>query len=580
MKRIVALLLVLLMSLGFLAGCKAQGEPPPEPKVTAEYGGTFVWPQGGDPNTLLYAWLQSGWTNRMSTFINDKLFIIDNAGNITYRICDSHSVSDDGLVYTFHVRDGVKWHDGTPVLAGDICWTNNVQHSEDWFMALQYELPGVWEVKDDYTFTVTLEEPDPVFLYSVMDMMFPQPEHYYEGIKPAEFPMSKQATSPIGCGPFKFVEYKVGDYLKMEAFEDFWNGRPYLDEAYIKITGGATYTEVAFEAGEVSAYTTTESFYEEIKDDPQFTFLIGPSTMCAELTLSKQIARYDDDGQKANVYTGDKKIREAMMYMIPYDEIISKILRGACTRSYSIVPADAQWYTEDGITKYTYDLQKANKILDDAGYKDTDGNGIRNWKDGSDIAMKVSYFDPGGVNEAMCILYAEQLAACGIGAVLSTSEQTTWVETFLDEKGVEPIDPDKIYTEIYLYYYGGGPGLAYDYWNRYSTYGGQSDFIVWKTGERRSDEELARMYTPDVLENMERVDEIFRKLKTEDSKEAERLFKEMQRIMANDIIWSGPIGTMQRRVAFQSNVKGIEDALWFTNNNYLGFQMEKIWLDQ
>ena len=150
----------------------------------------------------------------------------------------------------------------------------------------------------------------------------------------------------------------------------------------------------------------------------------------------------------------------------------------------------------------------------------------------------------------------------------------------MDETGVEPIDPDDLYTEIYLYYYGGGPGLAYDYWNNYSTYGGQSDFIVWETGERRPDEELATMYTPDVLENMERVDEIFRQLKGVDAAEAERLFKEMQRIMANDIIWSGPIGTMQRRVAFQSNVKGVEDALWFTNNNYLGFQMEKIWLDQ
>lgn len=579
MKRLVALLLTMLVILGVAVGGVGAAKTTSK-KDASKYGGAFVWAQGGDPNTLLYPWLVSGWTNRMSCFINDKLFVIDNDGNITYRVCDRHAVSPDGLVYAFRIRDGVKWHDGTPVLASDICWTRNVMHSDDWFMALQFQLPGVWEAKDARTFTVTLEEPDPNFLYTVFDVMYPQPEHYYKGVKPSEFPYSYQATHPIGCGPFKFVEYKVGDYLKMEAFDDFWNGRPYLDYAYIKITGGGTYTEMAFEAGEISAVTTTETFYEEIKNDKRFSFLIGPSTMCAELNLPKEIAKYDDAGKKANIYTGDRVIREAMMYMIPYDDIINKILRGACTRSYSIVPSDAQWYTEKGINKYYYDIKKANKILDDAGYVDTDGDGIRNWSDGSNIAMKVCYYDVGGVNEAMCILFAEQLAKCGIGAVLSTSEQTTWVETFLDSTGKPPIEPGKIYTEIYLFYYGGGDALAYDYYNRYSTYGGQSDFIEWKTGERYPDEVLAKMFAPDVLENMKRVDEIFMQLKAVSPQEAEALFHEMQRIMMNDIIWSGPIGTMQRRIAFQRNIKGIEDALWFTNNNYLGFAMEKIYIEK
>ena len=100
-----------------------------------KYGGVFVWAQAGDPNTLLYAWVHSGWTNRMSSLLNDKLFVFDPEGNLVYRIVDDIKVSDDALVYTLHVREGVKWHDGTPVLASDIVWTSNGQYDPNWFMA-------------------------------------------------------------------------------------------------------------------------------------------------------------------------------------------------------------------------------------------------------------------------------------------------------------------------------------------------------------------------------------------------------------------------------------------------------------
>ena len=367
-RRILAVLMAIMLVFGVVVACTGNKpaevtptDPPAQPPTptskpdeqstvivddgkTAEedkYGGVFVWAQSSDPNTLLYAWITSGWTNRMSSFLNDKLFVFDQEGNLHYRICDDIQLSDDGLVYTFHIRDGVKWHDGTPVLASDIVWTNNVQYDPNWFMALQFENPGKWEVVDDQTFTVTLDEPTPTALQTISDLMFPQPEHYWADVEPANFFSCDKATKPIGCGPFKFVEYKVGDYLKMEAFEDFWNGRPYLDEAYIKITGGGTYTNLAFEAGEVSAITVAEDYYEEIKDNPQFQFYVGSSTNLAGVFPELYTYSHKDTSSEVICPTGDVNFRRALAYAIPYDEMINKVLRGACTRSYRSYPRTA-----------------------------------------------------------------------------------------------------------------------------------------------------------------------------------------------------------------------------------------------
>ena len=542
-----------------------------------KYGGVFVWAQTSDPNTLLYAWLSSGWTNRMSSFINDKLFVFDPEGNIVYRICDHFDKSDDGLVYTFHIREGVKWHDGTEVLASDIVWTNNVMHDPNWFMAIQYEVGGTWETVDKYTFTITLDEPQATFLYNLSDMLFPQPEHYWAYVDPANFFSCDKATKPIGCGPFKFVEYKVGDYLKMEAFDDFWNGRPYLDEAYIKITGGGTYTNLAFEAGEVSCISVSEDYYEEIKDNPQFQFYIGSATNLAGVYPNLYTHSHDDTNNEVINPTGDVNFRRALAYAIPYDEMINKVLRGACTRSYSAVPSDCQFFTEEGIDRYEYDLDKANQILDEAGYIDTDGNGIRNYPGGgADVILFWTYYGT-GTNETMSIVMAEQTQKLGILSGVKTEEQTTWVDTMLGE-GKE-FDPNTVPT-CSVYYYGGYGALAYDYENERASWGGQSSFIDWNTGERLPDEELLRMYGAETMAIQDRIDDCFKRMHTTDEAAAQAAFEEYQRIMMNEMVGVLPIGTMIKRFGFQSNIRGIEDAVWLTNNNYLGFAMEKIWIDK
>lgn len=604
MKKLIALALVMLVTLGAFAGCKpaqtnpdatepsagtetpsgglaTEALPTDPPEAEPVYGGTFVYPISKDPNTLLYAWITSGTTNRISSFLNDKLYIIDAQGNITYRICDDMKLSDDGLVYTFHVRDNAMWHDGTPVLASDICWTRNIMYDPNWFMALQFEMPGTWEAVDEKTFTVTLEKPDPNFLYVVMDLMFPQPEHYWADEDVASYFSCPKSTQPIGCGPFKFVEYKVGDYIKLEAFEDFWGGRPYLDQVYFKVIGDASEIQIAFETSQVSAYITTEDYYEEIKDNPGFKFLIGPSSQvamiemgCAKYQWVDAESRVDTENE---LYVGQRAFREALAYMVPYDDMINKVLRGACVRSYTNMPNDGQYYTEEGITKYSYDLDKANQILDEAGWVDTDGDGIRNWSDGTNMVMAFSYYDAGGVNERMCVLMSEQLNKCGIACGLTTEETTSWTESLL---GTSEYDASELKNVIYAYYYGGRGALAYDYATQFTTSGGQSPYISYGTGEVLPDDVLQQMYEPEVLASQARLDELFAQMNnTQDTAEAAECFAEIQRILTNDMIWQIPIGTMQKRIAFQGNIRGVEDAIWFTNNNYLGFAMEKIWID-
>lgn len=412
---------------------------------------------------------------------------------------------------------------------------------------------------------------------TIMDLMFPQPEHYWADVEVANFFSCPKSTQPIGCGPFKFVEYKVGDYLAMEAFEDFWNGRPYLDRAFIKITGGTDFTNIGFEAGEISAVTTTEDYYEEIKDDDRFQFLIGSSTNVAEVSFNLQIYKEKDVDCQVPLYTGDRVIREAIAYAVPFENIISKILRGACTRSYSCVPADCLFFTEEGLVRYEYDIEKANSILDAAGYVDTDGDGIRNWKDGSNITLLWSYFGAGGTNERMSILMAEECANIGILSGVKSQETTSWVDALL---GGNEFDISKVETTASIYYYGGYGAVPYDYANAYASTGGQSSYIYWETGEVRPEAENLRLFGEETMALQAKVDDCFKRMNTTDEAVARAAFEEFQRIYTNEMIGCVPIGTMERRIAFQGNIRGIEDAIWFTNNNYLGFAMEKIWLEK
>ena len=596
--RLLASILALSMLLALLTACGGNnannsgssnnGEVDPSlvPGDISEeekYGGTFVFPISKDPNTLLYAWLISGTTNTISSFLNDKLYLLDEEGNFIPRMCTEYDVSDDGLVYTFKLREGMKWHDGTPVTTEDIVWTNNVTKEPDWFTATGVTGivdVGIWEAVDELTFTVTIDEPDALFLSTLTDNYIPQPKHYYDGLAYGDYPTSEQAVNPIGCGPFRFVEYKVGDYIMLEAFEDFWGGRPYLDTVYFKITGSSQYTQIAFEAGEVSTMGLTPEYYAEIKDDQRFNFVGGLSENVANLSLSDgRMYQFDENGNKKALYTGDRAIREAMAYMIPYEEICEKILRGNCERSYSMLPMSMQYSTEEGLTKYTYDLDKANQILDDAGYVDTDGDGIRNWKDGSNIVILCSTFTPGSTQERMGILFAEQLAQCGIASGMKTSESTVWAEHFLS--GMDTVDLDDVETIIYFWEYCTYSPYLGEVAQCVTTYGEYSNqYIDYTKPGLPLRETIEQEYEPEYLESQKRVDELFEQIKASaDEEETMTLWQEAQKILLDDMIVQVNIGTMYSYDAFQKNIH-VEDAMWSINSNYTVRMAENIWIEK
>lgn len=560
--------------------------PTPEPsgiKEEDKYGGVFVYPWSGDPNTLLYAWLTSGRTNTMSSFLNDKLYVLEEDGSIQYRIADRIDINEDETEYTFHIRQGARWHDGVQITAEDMVWTYGIAEAPDSF--LQTGIIGVvrkgeWSLVSEDTFKITLEKRDPLFLSWLQDEFFPQPKHYYDGVPIKDFPTSPQAVKPIGCGPFKFAEYKVGDYLKLVANEDYWAGRPYLDEVYFKIIGGGEYAHIAFENGEISYIEASPEYYPEIKDDNRFIFVEGPSENVANLDLSEtRLYKFDKDGNRRPGvnYIGDRAIREAMAYMIPYDEMISKVLRGACERSYSIMCKGGQYYTEEGLNKYTYDLDKANKILDDAGYVDTDGDQIRNWKDGSNIVILCTTFSPGSLMERMGILFAEQLSNCGIASGMKTEEMMVWSEHFLS--GMENVKVEDIQSIVYLWEYSGFGSLAGSFAETVTSTGQMSQFLDYDLPGHPIRATIEDEYEPAFLEKQRRIDEIFEQMYNADEATAAELFAEYQRIAINDMIGFIPIGTMLVRDAFQKNVH-VEDAMWSLNSNYTLYAPNKIWIEK
>jgi len=284
------------------------------------------------------------------------------------KFVQSYETSEDGLTWTLHLAENATWHDGVPVTAEDIKFT-----CENWICLpgnadVDYCVDHV-EVIDDYTAKVvntrvltTVNPPgwwawDPIL-----------PKHIYE---PYKDNMSSYANEDsIGSGPFKLKEFKTEEYMWLVANEDYYGGRPYVDEVVFRLYGTLETMVMALEKGEVDVFGDSSlpvPLIEEFEANPDIAVETVPGLTLYDLVFNLH----------KNVSLQDKNVRHAIAYGIDKDRIIDMVFMG------DAVKHDGWVYEEDpmhhpNLPQYDYDPDKANEILDGAGYVDSDGDGIRN----------------------------------------------------------------------------------------------------------------------------------------------------------------------------------------------------------
>lgn len=290
-----------------------------------------------------------------------------SAGKPVLELAKSVDVSEDGLTYTFKLRDDAYFHNGRKLNADDIIWTlNHLMDGTKAYPGARYVrmIKGAVEVEkgqekaisglkkiDDNTFAMTLtEKVDPGFYFwTATTSIYPAAEAQKESF----------ATSPIGLGPYKLAEYVPGSRLLAERWDKFYKaGQPYADKVSIMIMGEASARDVAFRNKEIDASILGPAQYVAYKNDPE---------------LSKGLL------EVAEVYTrvmgmnpnfkpfADKRVRQAINYAIDTDLIIKRLVKDKAYRATSWLPPTSPGFDKT-VKPYSYDPEKAKKLLAEAGY--------------------------------------------------------------------------------------------------------------------------------------------------------------------------------------------------------------------
>ena len=371
-----------------------------------KYGGTLVMVHT-DPD-LMNPVATPGWIQFQRMSFNG-LIDYDVQGNIVPSVATSWEISEDGLTYTFQLRQDVKWHDGQALTAEDVKFT--YEKILDPQIASRFNLPfqSVQDVQapSPSTVVVTLKRPDPVFLAQLWAGIIPK--HIWEK---EDFTKSQYNISPVGSGPWKLKEWVRGDHMIFEANPDYFQGRPYLDRVIVKVIPDATVAFAAMEKGDVDYFP--------------FTGVIGgpPYQLVNRLKQSKhlEVQVFDVVSTQRLFFRNDKppfnnlKARQAVAHAINKRFIVEKLLFGYGQVTHSEVPSALQWAHNPHVPQYEYDVAKANQLLDEAGYPRGPG-GIR---------FRTRIYGNPGVRAILSEILKEQFKAVGIAAEVVIQEWASY----------------------------------------------------------------------------------------------------------------------------------------------------------
>ncbi len=291
----------------------------------------------------------------MAKSFYEGLFGFDKDMKLIPVLAESHTVSPDGLVYTVKLRKGIKFHDGTDFKA-DAVKTNFDRVTNPDNKLKRYGLYSniaKTDVVDDYTARITLKTPFSAFINNLA-----HPSGVI--ISPAalkQYGSKDIAFHPVGTGPFKFVEWKATDYLKVAKFDGYWKtGYPKVDTITWKPVVDNNTRAAVMQTGEAHfTYPVPYEMAEVLKAKPDLELVTAPSIIVRYLSMNTQQKPFDNP-----------KVRQAINYAINKDAVAKVAFGGYATPADAIVPEGVEYSVKVGV--WPYDLAKAKQLLTEAGY--------------------------------------------------------------------------------------------------------------------------------------------------------------------------------------------------------------------
>lgn len=507
MKQKLFYMFVLLALL--LSACSGRGATQSQPAVVR-----IGW--AGSPDTLNpgMAILVEAYT--IFELVYDSMYDLNLDGSFTLSLAESATVSDDGTVWTFKIRDGVKWHDGQPLTAEDVAWTYNLYKDTPEYPYLSGYYTTYFdtiEATSNNEVVLTLTEAIPN-IESQLVFLYVLPKHIWESVDKLEY----ENTEMIGSGPFKMTEYVQNEFVHLTANKEHFSSPPKVDEVIFQTFANQDALVQAIKTGQVDMVTEMpNTAAESLKSDKNIELVVGAPLAPGVTDIIFNQVDPENCPEDGGLCTGhpalrDRNVRLAMAHATDKQRLIDVILLGLGSPGLTLIPDGLGIWYNDSLSDYEFDTAKANKILDDAGYADSNNDGVREMPDGSrPLTFRLNWPSDSINAPRMSELLAEMWRAIGI-----TLEP-------------QAVDPDALTAQCCP---------AFDF-----------DIIIWGWASDPDPSALLYVYTTEAIPtgssetgySNPAYDELYNKQQVELDFEARKdIVWEMQKIVHDDVVYIIP----------------------------------------
>jgi peptide/nickel transport system substrate-binding protein len=455
-----------LLALVFFVVACSQPDTPSKPAgsrgASPAYGDAIVEGTIGEASTLIPVLASDAASHAVAGQIYNGLVKYDKDLNIVGDLAESFDIAKDGLTITFHLRRGVKWHDGAPFTARDVLYTYRVvidpktptAYAEDFKQVKQIIAP------DAYTVVVTYATPFAPALASWGSAILPS--HLLEGQDITKSPLARK---PVGTGPYCFKEWVAGQKIVLESNHAYFEGRPWIDRYIYRIIPDTSTMYMELKAGAVDMMGLTPVQFARQTTNARFTSRFNKY-------------RYPSSGY---VYMGynlrhplftDKRVRQALTAAVNKEELIHGVLFGMGQKAVGpIVPG--RWAYNPNVKDIPYDPKHATDLLAQAGWREKNSDGIL-VKDGKPFSFTILTNQGNQQRLLTAQIIQQRLRFVGIDVKIRIVEWATFLKEFVDKGNFEVVmlgwntsqDPD-----------------MYDVWHSSKTNPGELNFIGFKNAE-------------------------------------------------------------------------------------------------
>jgi peptide/nickel transport system substrate-binding protein len=321
----------------------------------------------------------------------------------------------------------VKWHDGTPFTSADVQFSADALANPDSgsvYTGSFLDTVESWRAIDDYTFEIVAKEPKYTFLYDIQTL-FVVPKHIWEDVPLADWRTDPGATGAdlsrvVGTGPFKLQEWRQGESITLARNDDYYDKVPYLDEYVLRLWPDQTAIVNALLNGELDAAGLEPSDIATVEGTPGIKVAHYP-------TRGFTYYEFNLDPDVTTKWQ-DERVRQALLYALDRESIVNDILLGYAEVAQGTQPVVSYAYAPDEIaTKYTYDPDKATSLLADAGWIDSDGDGILD-KDGEALSFELLYASGSPTSDQIVAYMQDAWSAVGVNATPRSLEFPALIE--------------------------------------------------------------------------------------------------------------------------------------------------------